>query len=313
MIKQRKFETLNRAKANFDSIYERADPREYFRVLSGLDYVIPDLAQPVFRNLISALRDSLSRSVKVLDLGCSYGINAALAKYPLDTRRLAQRYVAAEIRSLSSETLIKLDRHYFRSWPISSDTRFVGLDSSEAAAQYGLNAGLLDAAISTNLETGELTNRDRDVIRDVDLIISTGSVGYLTHASFRRILATYAPGHRPWVANFVLRMFPYDAIAHTMREFDLVTEKLDGVTFVQRRFHSEEEARATLEVLDAMGVDTTGKEAEGLLHAELYLSRPRAWVELAPLSGLVSITSGAGRRYGQRFARQAKNKISLVN
>ena len=39
----------NDIKANFDSIYSRPDPREYYRVLYGLDYVIPDLAKGIFR------------------------------------------------------------------------------------------------------------------------------------------------------------------------------------------------------------------------------------------------------------------------
>jgi SAM-dependent methyltransferase len=313
MTHQTAFKALNEAKANFDNIYDRPDPREYFRVLSGLDYIIPDLAEPIFRNLISTLRYSLNRSVKVLDIGCSYGINAALTKHPIDTRRFAQRYVSTEMRELSSEALIKLDRHYIRSWPTITDARFVGLDRSEAAVRYGLNVGLLDAALSTDLEKVDPTSRDTDVIRDVDLVISTGSVGYITHLTFRRLLAAFNERHMPWFANFVLRMFPYDSIASTMREHGLVTEKLTGVTFIQRRFHSEDEARATLDLLDQMGIDSTGKEADGLLHAELYLSRPRAWVELAPLASHVSVTSGDGRQYGRRFARQAKDKITLVH
>ena len=307
------FRQINRAKANFDTIYTDPDPREYFRVLYGLDYVIPDLAKPIIRTLMDALRYDAGRPVRVLDIGCSYGINAALARYPLDLRRLAQRYASAEMRALDSDTLIQLDRHYYRSWPAHGDARFIGLDSSAPAVRYALNAGLLDAAVSTNLEHEEPGARDRGVLGDLDLIVSTGCVGYVTERTFRRILAVQNKARAPWVVNFVLRMFPYDAMASELEQYGLVTEKLKGVTFVQRRFHSGEEAAGMLEVLENKGVDVTGKEAEGLLQAELFVSRPAYWVERAPLGELVSVTSGASRRYGRRFARGKRSDISLVH
>ncbi|EST36825.1 hypothetical protein [Streptomyces roseochromogenus] len=36
-------------KARFDDIYDRPDPRAYFRRLAPLEYEIPHHAQPVFR------------------------------------------------------------------------------------------------------------------------------------------------------------------------------------------------------------------------------------------------------------------------
>ena len=42
------FRDINRAKADFESIYNELDPRAYYRVLGGLDYVVPALAAPIF-------------------------------------------------------------------------------------------------------------------------------------------------------------------------------------------------------------------------------------------------------------------------
>ncbi|MGH2887286.1 MAG: class I SAM-dependent methyltransferase, partial [Solirubrobacteraceae bacterium] len=304
---------LNSAKANFDSIYTFPDPREYYRVLYGLDYIIPDLAKPVIRGLIASLRYHTGRSLKVLDVGCSYGINAALTRYPFDLARLARRYGSPEMNKQDSASLMRLDRHYFCSWPSTCDARFIGLDSSEPALHYALNAGLLDAAVSANLEHCDPTPREAAVLEDVDMVISTGCVGYVTERTFRRVLGQQKKGRVPWVVNFVLRMFPYTPIEEELSRFGLVTEKLQGVTFVQRRFHSEAEATGTLQLLDRRGIDVTGKEAEGLLHAELYVSRPAKWVERVPLHKLVSVTSGAGRRYGRRYARQGHAELSLVH
>lgn len=297
------FDAINDGKANFESIYNHPDPREYFRILGGLGYAIPDLAKSVIRSLIvGAGKHATDRPLKVLDIGCSYGINAALQKYPIDLQRLASRYTTPEMQDVDCRELGPLDAHYFRSWPLKTDAVFVGLDSSQRAVSYGLRAGLLDAAVARNLESEDPTPEEAEILRGLNMIISTGCVGYVTQKTLRRLLALQDWCAMPWVANFVLRMFPYDAIAESLEGFGLVTEKLEGITFVQRRFHSEAELRSTLKTLEEQGIDPAGKEADGLLHAELYVSRPVEVAQLAPLSEIISVTSGASRDYGRRFA-----------
>jgi hypothetical protein len=129
--------------------------------------------------------------------------------------------------------------------------------------------------------------------------------------TFERILAA-AGGSRPWIASFVLRMFSYRSIENALARHGYVTERLEGVTFVQRRFHSASETEETLSVLQRQGVDPAGREAEGLLHAEFFLSRPEAEVAEAPLGRVVSITSGANRSYGRRFRLVGDQRIRPI-
>jgi len=307
------FSGLNSVKANFDAIYSQPDPREYFRVLGGLDYIIPDLAKVPFRAITRALRRRQGRKLNIADIGCSYGINAALLRYPLDLARLSLRYAAEEIQRLDSKALAGLDRHYFRSWPPLNRDSFIGVDTSLPATAYALRTGLIDAAVTSNLEQEPPTPAEADALRDVHLVMSTGCVGYVTGNTIARILQARAASEPPWVANLVLRMFPYDRIAETLAGFGLVTEKLEGVTFVQRRFHSEQEYAHTIGSLKAQGIEAEGKEAEGLFHAELYVSRPPRHVQEQPLQELVSITSGAHRRYGRRFTKTPDGKVKLMN
>jgi hypothetical protein len=96
-MKHADFAGLNSIKANFDAIYRQPDPREYFRVLCGLDYVIPELARVPFTALMKALRRSHGRKLNIADIGCSYGINAALLRYPLDIQRLSGRYATSDM------------------------------------------------------------------------------------------------------------------------------------------------------------------------------------------------------------------------
>ena len=65
-----------------------------------------------------------------------------------------------------------------------------------------------------------------------------------------------------------------------------MTEKLEGQTFVQRQFASPEEQEQVLEKLREDGIDLTGKETEGHLLAEFYLSRPVKEVAEAPIGQL---------------------------
>jgi hypothetical protein len=280
-------------KANFDGIYNAPDPREYFRVLAGLDYVIPDLAKGVFRSLIAHCATFRKDTVKVVDVGSSYGINSALIDYPLDIGRLARRYSAPEVYELPSKELMALDERYFGSWPKLTDASFVGVDTSENAVAYARNVGLLQGVVTSNLEATDPSDAERCLLRDTDLVISTGCVGYVTEGTFRRILGCHEGGTPPIVASFVLRMYPYHDIMDELRRVGLTTEKLAGVTFVQRRFDSREEYQSTIDRLDALGIDPAGKEADGLLHAELFVSRPEEDVKRLPLGELVSVTSGA--------------------
>jgi len=84
------FEEINEAKANMDSIYDQSDPRAYFRELEKLDYAIPNAAKPIFQKLITHRRRGQDDTVHVLDLGCSYGVNAALLKHDLSMDDLYQ-------------------------------------------------------------------------------------------------------------------------------------------------------------------------------------------------------------------------------
>ena len=82
-------DNVGKDKESFDHIYNRPDPREYFRVLGSLDYEIPQVANPVFTTVLAA-RDRRAQlthdedSGSVLDVCCSYGVNAALLRCDLN-------------------------------------------------------------------------------------------------------------------------------------------------------------------------------------------------------------------------------------
>jgi hypothetical protein len=301
------FIAINSSKANFDEIYAMEDPRDYFSVLGALDYMIPDVAAPVVRQLLEAraLRHP-GRDSRVLDVGSSYGINAALHRFPLTFTVLRRRYTRHEVAALSPEQLRRLDRNYYASWPDVGVSRFVGLDVSAPAIEYAKRVGLIEHGIAANLEQDSLHARDAKALEHVGVILSTGSVGYVTEKTYEAILDSL-PTPAPWIISFVLRMFPYDSLAATFAEHGLVTERLASAVFVQRRFRDLAEFECTLAQLSARGIDTCAFESDGLLRAELYVSRPRSDVQAAPLESIVTICSGRNRQIGTRYVRVGVN------
>ncbi|MFD5243877.1 class I SAM-dependent methyltransferase [Amycolatopsis sp. NPDC058340] len=252
-------------KINFDHIYTEPDPRAFFGTLRRLDYDIPQQAKGYFAKLIDEYRAEADVKVPtVLDLGCSYGVNAALHRFDTTMERLYDHYASAG--SLSRDELIARDR---RMDAVGDGVRFIGLDASAPALDYALAAGFIDDAIHADLENEDPTDEQRALLSEVDIVISTGCVGYVTEKTLVRI----ARENRPWMAHFVLRMFSYGPVADSLGELDYDTTGVEGV-FRQRKFASAEEQTQILDNLSVAGVDPRGLEDGGRLYARLFVSRP---------------------------------------
>jgi len=293
------FSQINASKANFDDIYSMDDPRAYFSVLGALDYMIPDVAEPVFRQILAAKAQADGGDPIVLDVGCSYGINAAIHRFPLNFDTLRRRYARREMGALSSEETQRLDRNFFSAWPDTGLGRFIGLDISAPAIRYAKTVGLLDDGVAANLEADSLSTAQAKIVGRANVLLATGSVGYVTEKTYRQLLDTM--DHVPWIISFVLRMFSYEPLAAVFAERGLITERLQGATFVQRRFRDVGEFESTIMILEERGIDTAGFESEGLFHADLFLSRPKADIQVAPLEELVTVTSGRNKPIGPRY------------
>ncbi len=263
--------------------------------------MIPDIASPIVRQILAAKSAAHGGDPVVLDVGCSYGVNAAVHRFPLSFADLRHRYSRKEMAALSPKEVARLDRNFFASWPDTSQGSFVGLDISEPAIRYAEQVGLIDQGIVANLEADALKPEHADIVRECDVILSTGAVGYVSEKTYSKLLD--AMGRTPWIISFVLRMFPFNGFESAFEERGLVTEKLSGATFVQRRFRDSDEFRRTLNALSAIDVDTEGFESEGLLQAELFLSRPKADALAAPLDQIVTVASGRWRPVNERYVR----------
>lgn len=277
----------NAGKANFEWTYNQLDPRAYHSALGDFDYAIPERAAPVFRRIFSALRRSRDAdTITAVDLGCSYGINATLLKHDLSMAELRAHYASFK-PDTSPREVLAIDQKVFAPDRARSDLRVLGLDRAQFATAYAYWAGTLDGAIAENLEEDDPSPQAAAELCHCDVIISTGTVGYVGSPTFERIITAAAGKAQPWIASFVLRMFDYTPIAERLAEQGYVTEKLDGVYFEQRRFVDRHEQAHVEAVLKQQGLDPAGLESEGTYLAECFVSRPKQDVEARSLKQIL--------------------------
>ncbi|TPX12809.1 uncharacterized protein E0L32_006689 [Thyridium curvatum] len=276
-------------KADFSHIYNRRDPRQFFKELQSLDYQVPHHALPFLQAAVEWLsRDGDEKPPKVLDICCSYGVNAALLRYEISFAALVDHSSSAS-RQPAAEEQIASDVRYFSSLPKRYDISIAGLDVAQNAVQYAVGTGLLTAGYTENLEIEEMSPELQQELKEVRLLTCTGGVGYVGVDTFSRIMKAISNPKRVWVVAFVLRIFSYDEISILLSESGLVTEKIPDAVFCQRRFASSEEQQRAMATVRAKGLDPTGLEADGWYYAECFISRPDDEVQRYPLKEVIRI------------------------
>lgn len=212
-------------KADFNHMYDRPDPREYFRTLGGLDYEIPQLAQPVFDQLLAARAAEAPQQepVRVLDVCCSYGINAALLRCDVTLDDLFDRYTSPALDDVSSADLADSDADFYAERQRPDAVQVSGLDAAPNAVSYGERVGLLEHAWAEDLEAADPSAGFAADLATIDLVTMAGGSSYVTERTFGRVADAAADDEPPWVATFVLRTTPYDHIAGRLSEFGMLT------------------------------------------------------------------------------------------
>jgi hypothetical protein len=260
-----------RGKACFDDLYVQPDPRAYYSGLGALDYQVPKHGVDVFEHLLGAL--GVDRPV-IIDLCCSYGVNAALLKHHVDLADLFGHYGADALANVPPSELEEIDQAFFADRIRSSPPVVVGVDCASAAVEYAERVGILDRGLAENLEEVEPSPELCDLVRRADLVTVTGGVGYITERTFDRLLGGLDEASSPWIASLCLRTVSYREVADCLARHGLVTRKVTEVTFPQRRFATTEERDFALAQLAALDIDPTGKESAGWYHVDAYLSYP---------------------------------------
>ena len=276
------YEKENEAKANFDDVYMAPTPHAYIATMAKTGYEIGEKARPYCTAAAELLQECNGDvwPVQMLDVGCSYGMGSAFVKYGCSfdemvaffASRVPEEYVLA----------CEVVRSWLNVTAPACDVRTVGLDSSEPALQFAVDAGMLDGSIAKNFEDSETTPSDDDIgwFRSCNLMIATGAIGYGTEKSLDVILRHLGQAHPadtgPFVVLTILRMFNVEPIHRVFETHGMEFGPAAGIRLPQRRFEDDREQEEVLRILHGKGLDTQEWEDEGRHYADLYIAAPTA-------------------------------------
>lgn len=281
------FDLDNSGKIDLSDIYDQPDPRSYYQTLVTLEYKIPETASSIVARIVAALRrDRDQQDITVLDVGSSYGVNAALLKHGYSLAELFNIYGPSATADRSREDLVDRDRSLFQGGGDGNLTT-IGLDVAESAIAYARDARLVDAGIAANFETRDPTAAEASILASTDLVMSTGAIGYVDAPTFKRVLDSAK--RPPWLALFALRMFPVDKIIEFLAARGYAVYRAKGQTFRQRRFADSHEKAEVLARLQGLGIDPAGHEAKGWYHAEFFFAAPKDEKITPPIANAVPV------------------------
>lgn len=260
-------------KKDFSDIYTRKQPTPYLEEMKNLEYRIPDQTKPLYKHLAERVVNYKKKSVKILDLGSSYGINSALLNHELIMSELDSFFLKD-----NPSPSIKSTQDFFDDLPNNnSNLEFYLVDTSAQALDFAENAGLCNDSFCVNLEKEIVPSRLQQAMQDIDLIISTGCVGYIGEKSFSKIFSQIEndKGPLPIFAFTVLRIFNTINIESVFKEnnFELIKTKIGPLK--QRRFYDKVEMNDTLDLLKHKNIETKNLEENGYYFADFYVGGPQ--------------------------------------
>nr|VFK37845.1 MAG: hypothetical protein BECKSD772F_GA0070984_101828 [Candidatus Kentron sp. SD]VFK42504.1 MAG: hypothetical protein BECKSD772E_GA0070983_101728 [Candidatus Kentron sp. SD]VFK78159.1 MAG: hypothetical protein BECKSD772D_GA0070982_100826 [Candidatus Kentron sp. SD] len=271
------------SKTSFDALYEAPTPMPYLQGMARLDYSIVDETAPFVAAAMGFPGLRGGSRVSILDVGSSYGVGGALMKYGHDFPSISAFFREA---SQHKDECVRQARHWLARRPPTRDLHYVGLDSSQPAIEFGVEAKLLDAGIAKNLESpvNELTASERVLIEECDLLVSTGAVGYLGRRTFQAILPHLGKsgdkgGHSPLALFTVLDIFDAEDVMATFHEHSFECRPLAGVSLNQRNFSDDREREDLLSLLDPESAAYATWSQRGKLCANLFIATPAAGFE----------------------------------
>ncbi|MGJ7439549.1 hypothetical protein [Aquipuribacter sp. MA13-6] len=253
-------------KKDFSELYTSPDPRPYMRYFATQDYRVLAAGGELYRRVVDAMGDPGS----LVDVCASYGQDAAVLNHHLSGQELFDHYTADVAASLSRDELAARDRDFYATRRRSSALPVLGLDASAPAVGYGVDAGLLSAAVAGDVEADPAV--DLSPFRDAGGVVVTGGVGYVGPLTFSRLLDSTAG--RPWVAGLVLRWVDLTPLADELRSRGYRVQVAEDAPVVQRRVADDQERTAMLDRLRELG-RAVGPVESGGHHAALpFLAVP---------------------------------------
>ncbi|MBC2906800.1 hypothetical protein [Streptomyces cupreus] len=121
----------------------------------------------------------------MLDVGCSYEINAALLNHDVTLAEMYERDTCPARRTMPTAELAVGDKAFSAERRRPDAVPVFGPDVAAPAVHYALQVGLLDDGFTDNLERGSASPRLSRALAEVGLITLTGGSSY--NAGVKRV------------------------------------------------------------------------------------------------------------------------------
>lgn len=207
-----------KVKKDFTNIYTKNFPNSYLKEMKRLEYRIPDKTKPLYLSIAKQLYNKFSKTINIIDIGSSYGINSALMKHDLTMSDLDDFF-------LRKEPTMEESKQFFAHLSSDDSLDFYQIDISKPALRFSENVNLCKKGICVNLETDNLSLRE---LPQSDMIIATGCIGYIGYRAFSNVFELIKkqdeenlehPNLGPILAFSVLRIFDMADIEKTFDHY----------------------------------------------------------------------------------------------
>ena len=268
--------SLPRHKDDFGRVYDLEDPSPYFNALAPSGYRMPEVLAGALKAIQGAVRNARDApaTLRVLDFACGYGAVGALVRHDVSMADLYARYAKRNWQPDEGRRYWPADARFFaarREKPAWFEIG--GLDIAGFALEYAATMGFIDRTFHVDLLDQGPSGALERFLRQVDLVVESGSLGKLLPVAFGRILDCVGE-HPPWFVYSPrpdIDWTPLDAL-WTARGYR--AESLGSEPVRYRKPLGEQEKTHMLRATRALGKSDEAVMRGGYLLVEMTLARP---------------------------------------
>ena len=283
-------DSLPTHKDDFDRVYDLEDPSRYFTALRPSDYRMPEVLARALKAIHRPVRAARGTgdALRVLDFACGYGAIGALLRHDVSMAEIYARYGERHWRPVDGRRYWEADVSYFatrRKTPAMFELG--GTDIAGVALEYAEVLGFLDCSFHENLVDHAPSEAMERFLRDVDLIVESGSLGDLLPVAFERILDACADaGGRPWFLYCPRPDVDWAPLNALWVERGYRRESLGTEPVRYRKALAAQEQSDMLRVTRELGLEDGAVMRDGYLLVDMTLARPEADIGNAPIARL---------------------------
>ena len=264
---------------DFGQVYDKADPRPYYRALEPLDYRMPGVVADFLRDNAGLLRRAFATErLRVLDFACGFGAVAALVRHRLTMADLYGFYGDGSRDTAADATFIRAARDPNAAFEIA------GLDVAKKALDYALACGLIDRGFDDNLLQGPPGPGLEAWMSQTAIIYESGAVLDVLLPALLALIDT-AGAAKPWLLFAPRGDVDVRPIVEGLAARDYRLESVNGRPIRYRRSIGERERTLHEERIRHLGRDPDTAFEGDYIVLDLRLARPEPVARDLPVAG----------------------------